>query len=126
MTAMRSAGVICVVMNLRDALYARCRSCVGIDVRSKYSTRSRLSRYGMLPGVEEVILASVADGTAPPVVAGRAATGVGAGGNASAEAGPAFAEGVVDRRWNSAKLTFCGSPSSVTVKSLAVSPSTRR
>jgi hypothetical protein len=82
----------------------------------------------MSRGREEAILASVVDGTVPAAAAGGGATGVGgvadAADEASADARGAACVDVVGSRWNSTKLTVCGSPpSSVTVKSFAVSPS---
>src|SRR5262245_51390549 len=69
----------------------------------------------MSPGVETAIRASVAGGAG--VEAGRGAGSAGVAGTC-AEMGGSFS-----RRWYSAKLTVCGSPSSVTTKSRSVSPS---
>ena len=125
-TATRSAGVICVLMYFRAALYARSRSGGGIAVRSKYRTSSRRLRYRMSPGGDDAIRASVVGATL------FAAAGGGAAGAAGAAASgvpspivtwPDAATVIVGRRWNSTKLTICGSPSSVTMKSFAVRPS---
>ena len=84
MTATRSAGVICVLMYLVAALYARSRSGGGSAVMSKYRTSSRRLRYRTSPGCPAEIFASV--GEPAPAFAGGGDTGaVGASGRRVAD-----------------------------------------
>jgi hypothetical protein len=69
----------------------------------------------MSPGCGAAISTCVAGAT--PSACGGGAAGSGAAGSAM---------GVVSSRWNSTNAISCGSPSSVTEKSFAVSPSTTR
>jgi hypothetical protein len=95
-------------MNLRAASNARNWSPIGMALRSKYRASKRRSRYRTSPGFSGSIwlVGSFASGTA---FTGCTSTVAGAG---------------IASFWNSKNLMACGAPSSVTVKSLAVRPST--
>src|SRR6185437_804746 len=115
MMASMSAGCIWVATKRRAESSARNWSGTGMAVMSKYSAISRRSAYCELPGVSGLIWIVVEPG------AGALAAAPGGGGGAADALATAALSSTF---WNSAKATFCGTPSSVIEKSLAVRPVT--